>query len=192
MEFTFASGPGSFLPTNMPVRPACTWLWFLTSTSHSQQLGLHERCHSGVLLRRRLLRGTVVRCAASDETRCVVAPTWTNQASPTSGKHSAKSRTLATRNGSCSQIPDAQHPVPQASANFGCELPALAKFGRYSGLSDHRAQPPHEASRPQSTIRDEYPDCDTDNGNCCSIFVRRLDAPRRSAGGAQHAASGSL
>ena len=79
MAFPFASGPGSFLPTNMPARPACTWLWFLTSTSHSQQLGLHERYHSGVLLRRRLLRGTVVRCAASDETRCVVAPTWTNQ-----------------------------------------------------------------------------------------------------------------
>ena len=57
----------------------------------------------------------------------------------------------------------------------------------HSATSDHRAQEPHEALVPQSTIRNEYLDCYTDKGNSCSILIHRRHAPRRIARGAQHA-----
>ena len=165
-------------------RPACTWLWFLTSTSHSQQLGLHERYHSGVLLRWRLLRGTVVRCAASDETRCVVAPTWTNQGLAHLGQALSKVTYFGQHAMEVAEVkslmPNTQSRRLRRSLDASSRLwrssdaiPGIADSVR-SSISDHRAQPPHEASRPQSTIRDEYPDCYTDKGNCCSMFIRRL------------------
>ena len=63
----------------------------------------------------------------------------------------------------------------------------------FPGIADSvRQRPSRSATAALVDNSGRAPDCYTDKGNICSIFIRRRDAPRRVAGGAQHAASGSL